>query len=825
MKVLLLPLLLICFLKNASAQISAKFTTAAGAPIPFANIQLLNSRDSSLVKATLTDEKGACLITDILPGSYILRFTHVGFQTWDSPVWELTASQPDKDRTARDFGTQLIKEDDRQMEQLVVRATKPPVQQNIYGATVNVGSSVLSKGSSVLEVLERSPGVMIDRRNNSIALNGKSGVTVMLDGKLMHMPEDQLLTFLNSLSADNIEKIELLTTPPSKYDAEGTAGMINIVSKSTKKKGTNGSLSLTGGYGWREKADAAISLSHNTGKINSYGSYSFSHDRTIGILQGTGTESVPVFGGPASFDYLGITHRVDDSHNASLGLDVRINPTLVIGGSINYNNSISSSLATNRDNYTIFTDSILRFNGTITGRSQWSNSITSIYAEKKIREGEKIGLDLDYLNYHNNAPTSVNSTFVDSSGHATGTSTDSLFGPRQQGFANTGIQVGVAKLDYTKQMNRRVQLETGFKATYTRSSSLSGIESLVNGGWVASIGTVDNIGMKEGIAAAYVSGNIQLNTTTNLVAGARYEYSQTRLDEGSTGVRIVDRKLGTLFPSLFLSKKLNDNSELQFSYTQRIRRPSYTDLASFVIYNDPISVFTGNPLLKPTITNNIKLGYNYRSYSFSVLFSRDDDPICGYQITKNPSGSLVYISPQNARYQDNLTLQTNIPIKISDWWDMNLGFTGGWRRFAIDYTPQPGEITYFGWSGNFSETFRLPRSFLLEISGYYNSLSYYGNSSTNGYGVLSGGIKKELKNNKGIFQLSATDLLSSQVYNSHIGIVTADAYQTKAHIYYRPESAKSPIIKLTYTRSFGSGAPKTDSPQNNGSREERDRIR
>jgi iron complex outermembrane receptor protein len=708
--------------------------------------------------------------------------------------------------------------------ELVIRAAKPPVQQQPYGTTVNVGSSILDKGSSVLEVLQRSPGVLIDQRTSNITLNGKSGVAVMLDGKLMHMSGDQLLTLLGSMSADDIEKIELLTTPPSSYDAEGAAGVINIVLKKTKKKGTSGSLSLTAGHGWGEKGSAAVHLAHNTEKIATYGSYSFSHDRTIGTLIASGTESVPVFGGHASFDYLGITHRLNDSHNATLGLDAILSPKITAGGSISYNNSGSSSVSTNQDIYTIFTDSVLRFSGTVNGHSRWTNTITSVYAEKKIREGEKLNLGLDYLSYHNNAPTSVNSSFRDSSGHEAGTNADSLFGPRQKGFSGTSIQVGVARLDYTRPLGRRIKLETGLKGNYTASSSSSGIESLVNGAWVASLGTTDNIDMKEGIAAAYLSVNTRLSASASLVTGVRYEYSRTRLTEGSTGAGIVDRRLGTFFPSLFLSKKINDHAEAQLSYTRRITRPSYNDLASYIEYNDPISVFTGNPLLKPAITDNLKLGFNFHKYSASILLSRDTDPIAEYQITKNPSGSLVYISPQNLSFQDNLTFQTNLPWKVNEWLDMNGGFTGGWRRYRIDYTPQPGEVTYFGWSANLSGSFRLPRNFLLEISGYYNSFSYYGNSSSAGYAVLNGGIKKELKNNKGNFQLSVSDLFSSQVYNGHLGVVTTDAYATRAHVRYKPESATFPILKLTYTRSFGSAGTKKDQPDN-GPKEENDRIR
>ncbi|HEY4209459.1 MAG TPA: hypothetical protein VGM31_21690, partial [Puia sp.] len=151
-----------------------------------------------------------------------------------------------------------------QMKEAIVRGVRPPVQQTPAGIIVNVENSILSKGSTALEVLERSPGVLVDRRNNNIFLNGKDGVMVMLNGRLMRMPLPEVMNLLQGMSANDIEKIELLTTPPSKYDAEGSAGLINIVLKKGSRPGTHGNLSLTGGYAWAEKGMASLNLTHTT---------------------------------------------------------------------------------------------------------------------------------------------------------------------------------------------------------------------------------------------------------------------------------------------------------------------------------------------------------------------------------------------------------------------------------------------------------------------------------------------------------------------------------------------------------------------------------
>ena len=717
--------------------------------------------------------------------------------------------------------TNQLKVDTSQLKTIIVRGTKPLFQQQINGTVVNVGNSILTKGSSVLEVLERSPGVVIDRRSNAISLNGKNGVLVLINGKQLRMSMDQLVDLLNSMPADNIEKIELLTSPSANYDADGNAGMINIVLKKNTKKGTSGSLSVAGGYGYREKGSASLNLSHNTRDIDVYGSYSFSHDRSAMDWHAKSTQDLPLIGGATYADFLSTIKPVTNSHNASIGIDVRLNPRTTIGSSVSYNNSRNVVATHNVGTYIVLPDSPLYLDATINGINHWKNWMASFYAEKKIREGERINFDVDLLDYKNTDPTNAISSFVNAKDEPAGTN-DTLSSPHQMGTSDTRIRVGVGKFDYTKQLSHQIRLETGVKGTYTNTSSVSGIESLLDGTWVSREGTSNNMVMKEGIGAAYVSFNAELSPSTNLVAGLRYEYSDTRMDDPEKQQLITERKLGKLFPAIFLSRKTGERSELQLSYTTRISRPSYNDLASYVIYTGPTSIETGNPLLKPTITNNLKLGYVYRGYSFSVQLSRDDHPIVRYQIAPSADGVLMALTPENLVYQNSLLLQTSLPIKVNEWWTMNYTLTGGWRSYRENFTPVSLDKTWFGYSGNFSESFRLPRSFFLEVSGWYNSRIYDGSKKTDGFGALNAGIKKELKNNGGSLQLYMTDILQTTTIVNYYGTLTEEAFSLKSRVPFRPESSRSQVIRLSYSRSIGGGS---QGKSRTGSQEERNRIR
>ncbi|HEX6427158.1 MAG TPA: TonB-dependent receptor [Niastella sp.] len=814
MKTLLFSLLCCCFFHPAFSQVAGKLVRPDGQPVAYVNVLLLNGADSALVKTVVTDEKGAYLIENVRPGSYLLRFSSIGYETWHSSGFQLTAAEK-----SMDFGVLVMKEGARELKEVVVRAEKPLFQQQVFGTVVNVESSVLSKGSSALELLERSPGVFIDRRDNNIALNGKNGVMVMINGKMMRVSVDQVITLLNGMSANDIEKIELMTTPPARYDAEGSAGLINIV---LKKNRNQGSFSITGGYGWGEKGTASFNIARSIGNTGLYASYSYSHDKTFVDWFATATDYVPVLGGQTSSTFLSEIKPVRNSHNATVGFDTRFTPKLTAGGSLTFNNNHTVENIVNHAEYNVEPNKQYVLDAIIGGSGNWSNLLSSVYVEKKISDKEQINFDIDYLFYDNKKPTNAYSIFGDKNGNTPGTN-DTLFSPYQRGSSNSEIKIGVAKFDYTRQLSPSLKLESGLKGTYTRNVSLSGIESLVNGDWVSRPTTVNNIIMKEGIGAGYVSLSMRVNPSFSVNAGARYEYSHTRMNDPNTKQSVTERKLGKFFPALFISWKVKERSELQLSYTKRISRPTYNDLASFVVYTDPTSVETGNSLLRPTITNNLKLGYNYAGYSLSVLLSRDDYPIARTQMVSNAAGDLLVLSPQNVRYQNNLTLQTNLPFKIGSWWSMNYGFAGGWRKFRLEHTPQPAEKSYFAYSVNFSENFTLPKSYSLELSGWYSSKAYSGSKKVDGFGAINGGVKKELSKNKGVLQLTVLDIFKTLRITSYFGTVTEEVFNLRSHVPFSTESTRSPIFKITYTRSFGTGSTK-ERNKRSGSQDERDRI-
>ncbi|HVU96144.1 MAG TPA: hypothetical protein VHE34_13015 [Puia sp.] len=237
------------------------------------------------------------------------------------------------------------------------------------------------------------------------------------------------------MNADNIDRIELLTAPGAKYDASGSAGVINIILKKNKRLGTTGSYSLNGGYGYYEKGGGSVNLDHNNGKTDWYGFWSFQHDHTFGGFNADGQTLNPVLGGRTGFVFHDTTTYISNNHNALLGVDTRLKRGWTTSASLSYNNSLTTTTTHNRWIYTIPPDSSLFLDGNIHGRSHWESVIASLSAEKDWGKGEKLVVGADWLDYSNNRPSDVRGNFTDRHGEIVWLAGDSLSASWTWGFA------------------------------------------------------------------------------------------------------------------------------------------------------------------------------------------------------------------------------------------------------------------------------------------------------------------------------------------------------------------------------------------------------
>lgn len=260
----------------AQGSISGVLLQKDDKPLVQANVLLLSARDSSLVKGAVTSAGGHYRFTDIKPGHYLITATFTGLKPSFTPSFEL------KNKEGKQLAALYLVDKEVELGNVTVEAKKPLFEQKADHLVVNVGSSITATGSSALDVLMRSPGIMVDQQNNTISMNGKEGVLIMLNGKISRVPLSAVVQMLAGMNASNIDRIELITTPPAHLDAEGNAGYINIVMKTNTQFGTNGSYSATLGYGKKPLGAASFNFNHRKNKWNLFGDYAFAY---TGFLQ------------------------------------------------------------------------------------------------------------------------------------------------------------------------------------------------------------------------------------------------------------------------------------------------------------------------------------------------------------------------------------------------------------------------------------------------------------------------------------------------------------------------------------------------------------
>ena len=300
--------------KYPSAQLTGRVLDGNGLPIPYANATVHNASDNTLHSGTLTDKSGSFLLELSEEGAYILQISLLSFQSWNSEVF-IVSSKPFE----KDFPSIVLKEEITQLEGVAVTGQRKLIQRTQEGSVINVQESILTQGSSALQVLERAPGVILDRRNNSFSLNGRSGTLVMINGKAQRIPIADLMALLNGMSADNIQKIELLTNPSSKYDADGNAGIINIVLNKNEALGLRGSIGLSGGYGEGPKQTSNFSLNYGGNHSSLFGTYTFSYDDSSSGWRGVGVTDLPVLGGNTNIVFTSNSQQINRNHNTSSG--------------------------------------------------------------------------------------------------------------------------------------------------------------------------------------------------------------------------------------------------------------------------------------------------------------------------------------------------------------------------------------------------------------------------------------------------------------------------------------------------------------------------
>ncbi|MFT6020977.1 MAG: outer membrane receptor protein involved in Fe transport [Flavobacteriales bacterium] len=799
-KLLILSLLLCQWALSQSA-ISGKITSQTEDPLAFTNVLLLLQEDSSLVKGAVSDENGLYQFNQISSDNYLISVSMIGFETVYAQSFHFDGI------VDLQIAPLTLKENEALMEEVVVAALRPLYEQKMDRIVINVNNSITSAGGNALEVLSRSPGVDVNEIGEVISINGKSGVQVLINGKISRLPMNTILDILRGIDASNIEKIELYDTPPAHLDAEGNGGVINILLKKNKELGTNGSYSAKIGFGRKLKYSASVNLNHRTEKYNLYGSYSLSHrftkqtylfDRKVnqmGDLVTTDSEN----------DRDGESLR----NSVSIGLDYNLSKKTILG-------VLASGYFTNFENTSNNISTYLTSNNPFSiienlneESSEKRYGMFNVNLQHKFQTAESISFDVDYLHFNNDNPSTYFNDFYDGENNLLSKSEVLL-------NSKTPINNISTKVDYNKSLNDQLSFQIGLKGAGSQFGNTVIANEIIGGNEIKLEQFSQDYELEERIGAAYGSVDYSINAKTKMSIGLRYEYTDYLLATPDNP-KFLDQQYGNFFPSFFFSRKTNELDQFQLSYSRRISRPAFNELAPFVTFIDPSTFFIGNPKLQPGFSNNLKTSYKVKTVLLTLQYSYSTDIIATYQPVLDPETNTQFYTTLNLDEEHSAGLSILIPFNPTDWWNIQSKTSGSLERVIVQEKDSDIHLDSKRLIFDLVNTVKLPNQLTLEVAGQYKTAAYYGLLEVQPRGYLNLGLQKRFRN--GMLRLNCSDVFRTNIWKSKTNVPELDLENTLT------VDVETRVIRLSYSANFGKKTVKGKRRRSTSSQEEQRRIR
>lgn len=749
-----------------------------GLGIENATVQLLTATNQNLIKAAVTDKNGIANFTEPTAGEYVFSASAIGYNTQKTVL----LSSPFANKTI----TINLPAAEKSLGDVTVVGKKQFIQQ-VQGKTiVNVDAAVTNAGTTVLEVLEKSPGVIVDK-NGGISLQSKANVLVMIDDKQTYLSGTELSNLLGNMSSSQVNQIELITNPSAKYDASGNAGIINIKTKKNKQEGFNGSIISAFGQGKYYKSNNSLLLNFRKGRLNTFANYGVNLSKNFTDIYayrqylGANTSVSPILDQSSYF------LSKNSGHLLKTGLDYYVSDKTTIGltltGNLSKRNGNSNAIATWKSGAGKIDSAIGTYSTT---DFKLRNGAINANLRQVLSKTQDLAIDLDALKYDIDNDQLFTNKLLAAGGYIKGSVAQ----------IPSTLKILSAKADYSIRFGKNHKLESGFKSSSISTDNIAAYQLFDGNNLSADLNKSNHFLYKEDINALYSSFESKFGKF-NAQAGLRYENTHYDANQLGNSIRrdsAFSKNYSNLFPSGYISYEVDSANTFSLTAGRRIDRPAYQKLNPFVFIINKYTYQRGNPFFLPQYSWNLELTHQFKqiltttvSYSviknyFSQLFLSEGTDILVY--TEGNVGSM-----------HNLGLSVSLQVSPFSWWSLNAQSTFNHKKLSgyqnINYASSVNQV-----QSSLNNQFTISKGLSAEISGFYitrarNDLQELLYPT----GQLSAGLSQSLFKGKGSLKLSARDIFYTQAMEGLTDFPAASEYFILTR--------DSRVINLAFTYRFG----------------------
>jgi len=772
---------------------------ATNLPLGYATVTLTNSQRPEIVTGGMTDEQGNFSV-EANAGTYDVKFEFISFKIIDLKQQSLTED--------KNFGTVSLEAEAEMLEAVEIRAERSTVEIKLDKKVYNVGSDMIVKGGTVSDVLDNVPSVSVDVEGN-VSLRGNENVRILIDGR----PSGgvNIADVLKLLPADSVDKVEVITNPSARYDAEGGGGIINIVLKKGKNQGITGTVTLSTG----DPANHGFTgtVNYKTDQFNLFTTQGYSYRKGPGNSM-TDTEYLDQDSGETTgfLEERRNNERLNKSYNGNFGIDLFLDKSTTWTNTFSYRRSSgenpdnvlqrhfdefkSLESVTNRFNSQDDKDENIEFSSNLIKKfNDNGHQLTIDASVSKSNDDENSGISFTDTSVLTNVSTSGNQR------------TASL-----QEQNRTLLQA-----DYVLPFGNS-QFEAGYRGNFTDLTTDYAVEDFENGSWVNNANYTNILQYKENVNALYTQFGSKINSKISYLLGLRWEDSNIEVNQFTTN-DFRNKKYNNFFPSAFLAYEFSEGTSASISYSRRISRPRSRSINPFSNLTSNINQFRGNPDLDPSLSDAFDLGFLKKwdkiTFNTSMYFNRTQDAVQFVRnVETNTDGTQILVtSPRNIGVEDRFGFEFTLSYNPYKWWRMNSNFNLFRNQTKGDYTftnlfNQEETIdfsnTAYSWFARINSRINLPLGIDWQTNGTYNAPQTNAQGKSKGIASMNLAFSKDVLKDKATIALNVNDVFNSRKRISETNLPTQNTY---SEMQWRERQ-----ITLTFTYRFNKKKTEREKP-------------